>query len=56
MDSFDLIKRKKIFYTKQPVKSVRDVTWMSDLSIHLAKWMAALEQVTVMQTVKISTL
>ena len=27
--------------------AVWDVTWMSDQSMHLAKWMAALEQVTV---------
>ncbi len=27
--------------------SVWDVTWMSDQCVHLAKWMAALEQVTV---------
>ena len=26
--------------------TVRDVTWMSDHSVHLAKWMPALEQVT----------
>ena len=26
--------------------SVRDVTWMSDHSVHLAKWMPALEQVS----------
>ena len=41
---------------EEVLKAVWDITWMSDLSIHLAKWMAALEQVTVMQTVKISTL
>ena len=27
--------------------AVRDVTWMSDQSVHLAKWMPAFEQVTV---------
>ena len=26
--------------------AVQDVTWMSDHSVHLAKWMPALEQVT----------
>ena len=29
-----------------------DVTWMSDQSVHLAKWMPALEQVAVRHLVK----
>ena len=28
------------------IESVQDITWMSDLTVHLAKWMPALEQVT----------
>ncbi len=32
--------------------AVRDVTWMSDQSVHLAKWMPALEQVTVRHLVQ----
>ena len=35
------------YISKMPLRSVRDVTWMSDQPVHLAKWMAALEQVTV---------
>ena len=27
--------------------TVRDVTWMSEQSVHFAKWISALEQVTV---------
>ena len=27
--------------------SVRDITWISDQSIHLAKWIPGLEQVTI---------
>ncbi len=33
-------------------KSVWDVTWMSDQSVHLAKWLLALEQVTAWHLVK----
>ena len=32
--------------------AVWDITWMSDQSMHLAKWIVALEQVTVMHLVK----
>ena len=32
--------------------SVWDVTWMSDQSVHSAKWMAALEQMTVWHLAK----
>ncbi len=32
--------------------TVRDVTWMSALSVHLAKWIAALGQVTDSHLVK----
>ena len=32
--------------------AVRDVTWMSDQSVHLAEWMAPLEQVTVRHLAK----
>ena len=32
--------------------SVMDVTWMSDQSVHLAEWVAALEQVTVRHLAK----
>ncbi len=32
--------------------AVRDVTWMSDHSMHLAKWIPALEQVTVRHLLK----
>ncbi len=32
--------------------TVRDVTWMSNQSLHSAKWMAALDQVTVRHLVK----
>ncbi len=32
--------------------TVWDVTWMSDQSVHLAKWMAVLEQVTVRHLAK----
>ena len=39
-------------YFGQPALTVRDVTWMSDQAIHLAKWMAALEQVTIRHLVK----
>ncbi len=39
-------------FAKVDTKTVRDVTWMSDQFVHLAKWMAALEQVTVRHLVK----
>ncbi len=32
--------------------TVWDITWMSGQSMHLAKWMVALEQVIVMHLVK----
>ena len=35
------------------VKTVRDVTLMSDQSMHLSKWIPALEQVTVMHLILI---
>ncbi len=44
----------RTFYSEDTLKNfddpttVRDVTWMSDHSVHLAKWMPALEQVTPM--------
>ncbi len=41
-DSFKHISLNLVFY----VLTVRDVTWMSALSMHLAKWIPALGQVT----------
>ena len=35
-----------IMYEMEMRISVRDIAWLSDLSVHLAKWMHALEQVT----------
>ena len=32
--------------------AVRDVTWMSDQFVHLAKWLPVLEQVTAWHLVK----
>ena len=39
-------------YTMFTISSVWGITWMSDKSMHMAKWMTALEQVTVMHLVK----
>ncbi len=37
---------------KDKPSAVRDVTWMSALSMHLGKWVGALEQVTDSHLVK----
>ncbi len=34
------------FLLSNQQSAVRDITWLSDQSVHLAKWMHALEQVT----------
>ncbi len=39
-------------HLKLGVTSVRDITWISDQSVHLAEWMAALDQVTVRHLAK----
>ena len=43
-----------VFILSHVHNTVRDVTWMSDQSVHLAEWMAALEveQVTVRHLAK----
>ncbi len=41
-------------YMSSLMSTVRNVTWMSDQSLYSAKWMRALEQVTVRHLVKCS--